>query len=480
MSRAGVVVLVVVMALGLAGCPLGPNYKRPSTPMSSTFRDQAVAEATSFADLPWWEVLRDPALSALIREALDNSFDLQDAVARVDVARENAHIGTDRLLPSIGIQGGPGYQQVYLGSFPGLKAGNVRYASYQAEATVSWEVDVWGRLRRLRQSAIADFFASEDNRRAVVVSLIGDIAENYFNLLALDRQLQIAHRTVDSRQETLLLFQKREAGGVGDALDTTSEQAQLADARATLTSVERQIAQTENQLALLIGRPPGPIARDATLLERAVPADQPTGLPLALLERRPDVHRAESQLVSANAQVGAAFAALFPSITFNGSAGLESGSLSNLFTSTAFTFGLNLLVNWMAPILNGAQYAHQYRGQQANYRALLADYRRAVLNALVDVANALVTIKTYRQQRVQQELGVVALTERLRLAKVRFANGVASYLDVVNAEQVLFPAELALAQTIGSQFVAYTQLYRSLGGGWQTAPSAASSPRRDR
>jgi multidrug efflux system outer membrane protein len=480
MSRAPLLALAVV----LGGCPLGPNYKRPAVPMTAAFRDQALAQASSFADLPWWEVLHDPALSALIREALQNSFDLQDAAARVDVARENAHISTDRLLPSVGINGGPSYQQVFVGIIPsgapGLPSGNVRYATYQAEATVSWEVDLWGRLRRLRQSAIADFFASEDNRRGVIVSLIGDIAQSYFGLLALDLQIEIARRTVESRQETLLLFQRREVGGVGDALDTTSEEAQLANARGTLFSLERQVVQTENQLALLVGRPPGPVWRDPSLLKRPVPPDQPTGQPATLLERRPDVHRAESQLVSGNAQVGAAFAALFPTFTFSGNAGFESGSLSTLFTATAFTFGLNLVANWLAPILNGAQYAHQYRGQQAAYRALLADYRRAVLNALVDVSNALVTIKTYRQQRAQQELEVAAQTERLRLAKVRFANGVASYLDVVNAEQNLFPAELSLAQTIGAQFVAHTQLYRALGGGWKTAPSAPPSPPRDR
>jgi multidrug efflux system outer membrane protein len=472
MSRA----LYVAIAIVAGGCPLGPNYRRPSTPMTDAFRDQDRAEAESFADLPWWQVFHDPALGALITEALRNSYDLVDATERVQVARQNANISTDQLLPAIGVQGGPSYQQVFVGiipssaSIPGVPTGNVRFASYSLGGTLSWEIDLWGRLRRLRQSALAQFFAAEENRRGVIVSLIGNVAQGYFNLLALDMQVEISRRTVRSRQETLVLFQERLTGGVGDALDTTSEEALLAGARSTLIDLQRQTVQLENQLAFVVARPPGPIRRTAGLLEQPPPTHQPAGLPASLLERRPDVRQAEANLVSANAQVGAAYAALFPQLSFSGNAGLESGTLDSLFTSGAFTFGLNLLVNWLAPILNGAQYAHRYRGQQASYRAAVADYRRTVLNALVDVANALIAIKTLRDERVQLEVQVRAQTERVRLAKVRFRNGVASYLDVVQAEQNLFPAELLLAQTIGAQFVAVTQLYRALGGGWQEPP----------
>ena len=470
MRRAASLLLV---ALWIGGCALGPNYKRPSAPMTPRYRGQEVAEATSFADLPWWDVFRDPSLSALIREALANNYDLQDAAARIEVARENARISTDQLLPAIGIQGGPAYQQIFAGSFPGVPPGNIRFPAYSLQATLSWEIDLWGRLRRLRQAAIADFFATEENRRGVIVSLIGSVAQSYFNLLSLDLQLEVTRSTVQSRQETLALFQERLVGGVGDALDTTSEEALLASARATLVDLERQIALTENQLSFLVGRPPGPIRRADELLKGAAPADQPAGLPAALLERRPDVRQAEAQLVSANAQVGAAFAALFPTISFSASGGVESSSLATLFTSGGVTFALSLLVNWLAPVLNGAQYAHRYRGQQASYRVVLADYRRVVLNALVEVSNALIAIKSFRAERADLEDEVRAQTERLRLAKVRFRNGVASYLDVVQAEQNLFPAQLSLAQTIGAQFIATAQLYRALGGGWTQPPPPA-------
>jgi multidrug efflux system outer membrane protein len=480
MKRARFAVVAMALVLIESGCPLGPNYKRPSTPMTSTFRHQARAEASSFADLPWWDIFGDPALKVLIAEALENSYDLQDAAARVEYARQNARMSTDVLLPAVSVSGGPSYQQVFVGiNIPGMNIPNSRFAAYQLQGALSWEIDLWGRLRRLRQSAFAQFFAAEENRRGVIVSLIGGVAQSYFALLALDLEIEVTRRTVESRQETLRLFEEREAGGVGDALDTSSEQALLASARANLANLERQVAQTENQLAYLLGRPPGPIRRTPDLLHRPTLIDHPAGLPASLLERRPDVRQAEANLVSANALVGAAYAAMFPTISFSGSAGLQSSSLETLFNANAFVFALNLATSWLVPLLNGAQYWHRYRGQKAAYRQALADYRRTVLNAFVEVANALVAIKTYREQRAQLELEVRAQSERVRLAKLRFRNGVASYLDVVNAEQNQYAAELLLAQTIGSQFIAAAQLYRALGGGWQQPPAPAQ-PRRDR
>ncbi|MDB4968985.1 MAG: efflux system, outer rane lipoprotein CmeC [Myxococcales bacterium] len=469
------------LALLVAGCALGPNYKRPWVPMTATFRGQPTAEAASFADLPWWEVFRDRELAILLREALANSYDLKDAIARVAVARQNARISTDALLPSISVDGGPSYQQVFspFTGLPGVPGGNFRYSAYVAEARLSWELDLWGRLRRLRQSAFADFLASEDNRRGVIVSLIGDVAQGYFNLQSLDLQLEVARRTVVSRGQTLDLFVKREVGGVGDHLETSSQQASLAQAQGTVPNLERQIAQAENQLSVLIGRPPGSIARTRQFLPAAAPPPQPLGLPGALLERRPDVRSAEARMISANAQVGAAFAALFPSLTVTANGGVESASLVTLFTTGALTFGVGLVVNWLAPLFNGAANAHRYRAQQAGFDVAVADYRRTVLGALGDVANAQVQIKKLGEVRVALEAEVAARIESVRLAKVRFGNGVASYLDVVQAEQNLFGSELSLAQTIGAQFVGWTQLYRALGGGWEL-PAPAPAAARDR
>jgi len=480
MTAARVAILSLAVAAA-AGCAVGPDYKRPATPVTTTFRGQAQAEAASFADLPWWEVLHDPALAALINEALQGNYQIQDAVARVEIARQNAKSSTDALLPAIGVQAVPSYQNVFIGalsgvSAPGLPTGNIRFPSYLLEGTISWEIDLWGRLRRLRESALAQFLASEENRRGVIVSLIGDVAQAYFDLQALDLQLDIAHRTVESRQETLVLFQDRERGGVGSALDTTSQQALLAGARATIPTLERQIAQTENALAFLIGRPPGPVRRSPGLSQQAVPPDPPIGMPASLLERRPDVRQAEAEVMSANAEVGAAFASILPGLTFVGNAGVQSSSLTNLFTGNAVTFLVSGVLSGLLPFLNGGQNVHKWRGQEAVLVTAVVDYRRTVLTALQDVADALVAIRTYRQARVELEAQVAAQVESVRLAKERFGSGVASYLDVVQAEQNLFPTELTLAQTIGLQFTSLTQLYRALGGGWKVPPPPPVTP----
>jgi outer membrane protein, multidrug efflux system len=472
--------LVLALALTAAGCAVGPNYQRPATPTTAGFRGQARAEAASFADLPWWELIRDPTLAALIKAALAGSYDLQDAVARMEVARQSAKASTAALFPELGVSVGPSYQQVFLGaisglSAPGLPTGNLRYPSYLLQGSVSWDIDLWGRLRRLRESALAQFLASEEHRRAVIVSLIGDVAAGYFSLEALDLQLAIAHRTVASREETLALFRNREGGGVGSALDSASEEALLAGARATIPSLERQIVQAENQLSMLIGRPPGPIDRGLDLAHHPVPPEPPIGMPASLLERRPDVRQAEALVMAANAEVGAAFAALLPSLSFTGNVGVEGASLGHLFTGQALTFLASGLLSDVLPLFNGAQKVYGWRGQQASYVVAVVAYRRTVLTALGEVADALVALKTYRQARTELEAQVAAQVESVRLAKERFTAGVASYLDVVQAEQNLFPTELTLAQTIGAQFTALADLYRALGGGWQAFPPSHAS-----
>jgi multidrug efflux system outer membrane protein len=472
--------LILAVAFTAAGCAVGPNYQRPTTPTTPGFRGEARAEAASFADLPWWELIRDPTLAALVKEALERSYDLQDAVARMEVARQTAKASTAALLPELGVSLGPSYQQVFLGSFsglnaPGLPTGNLRYPSYLVQGSVSWDIDLWGRLRRLRESALAQFLASEEHRRAVIVSLIGDVATGYFNLEALDLQLVIAHRTVASREETLALFRNREGGGVGSALDTASEEALLAGARATIPSLERQIVQAENQLSTLIGRPPGPIDRGLDLAHHPVPPEPPVGMPASVLERRPDVRQAEALVMAANAQVGAAFAALLPGLSFTGNVGVESASLGHLFTGQALTFLASGLLSDVLPLFNGAQKVYGWRGQQASYVSAVVAYRQTVLTALREVADALVALKTYREARTELEAQVAAQVESVRLAKERFTAGVASYLDVVQAEQNLFPTELTLAQTIGAQFTALADLYRALGGGWQASPASHAS-----
>jgi multidrug efflux system outer membrane protein len=467
-------VKAIAIALVCWGCAAGPDYRRPTVPMTPTFRGQSAAEAASFADLPWWKVFQDDHLVALIREALANSYDLQIAVARVEQARALAGVATDALLPTISTNGGGSYQQIFLGfskGLPGLpNIGNPRFATYSLGGALSWEIDLFGHLRRLREAALAQVLGAEEARRGVIVSLIGDVASTYFNLEALDLQLEITRQSIESYRKTLQLFQEQLRGGVGDDLQTSSEEGLLAAAAANIPTLEQQIVQTENQLSILIGRPPGPIVRSPNLLSRPVPPTPPPGLPLSLLERRPDVHGAEASLVAANAQVGAAIANWFPTLSVSSSGGLQSNDVTSLFATSAVVFAVNALVNWVVPVLGGYQIKHQVDAQEANYRAVLAQYRLTILLALADVSNALVAIDKLRTRRAQLEDAVKARTRSVEVARIRFRNGVASYLDVVQAEQNLYPSELLLAETMGNQFVALATLYRALGGGWQAPP----------
>jgi multidrug efflux system outer membrane protein len=465
-------------ALALSSCAVGPDYHRPSTPMTASFRGEKTARpagqggAASLGDLPFWEVFSDERLVALLRESLHHSYDLQAAAARVEQARALAGLGTDALLPRLDVSLGPTYQQVFTpwslaAGASGAPRGNLRYALYQLQGSLSWELDLFGRLRRLREATLAEYLASEEARRGVIVSLIGEVAKSYFELLTLDFKLAIAQRTVLARRETLELFRELEQGGVGNRLQTASEEANLAGAAAAIPSLEQQIGIKENALAVLLGRPPGPIPRRQTLESIMTPPELPVGIPASLLERRPDLRQAEAGLIAANAQVGAALAQFFPQITLSAHGGLASTAIGTLFSSSAATFGVGLLAGWLMPLLQGFELRHRYRAQQANWRALCATYRQAALNALAEVSSALYSIDKLRQERLQREAEVRARSESVELAKERFRNGVASYLEVVQAEQSLFPAELQLAETIGAQFVALTQLYRALGGGWE-------------
>jgi multidrug efflux system outer membrane protein len=332
--------ICVLTALAVGGCVVGPDYKRPEVTLPAGFRGPAPSgksgQTTQPADLPFWEMFQDPLLVALIREALGKNDGLLAAAERVEQARALAGLGTTALLPSVTVQAGPSYQQTF-SPIRIADAVNPRYPLYQLQGLLSWELDLWGRLRRLRQAALADYLASEQARRGVVVALVGDVAQGYFQLLALDLQLRIARRTVESRRETLRLFEELARGGVGNRLQTASAEANLASAPATIPDLERQIAQREYQLALLLGRPPGPIARAADLLGVPAPPSLPPGLPAALLERRSDLRQAEAGLVAANAQVGAVFAEFLPRLSLTASAGLTSTELPSLFTAGAAT-----------------------------------------------------------------------------------------------------------------------------------------------
>lgn len=474
MTRRAAAALALVAA---AGCAVGPAYRRPSTPAPATFRgDHAPQQRESFADLPWWEVFQDPQLVALIREALRSSTSLAAAAARVEQARATAGIAGDQLLPGLSVEAAPGYQQIFSPyRLPGVARSP--YSTYLAQGAVSWEIDLFGRLRRLREAALASYLGTEEAARGVVVSLVSDVAQTYFQLLALDVQLDVARRSVAQRKDTLALFQAQERGGVASRLQTASEEAILADAEATIPAIQQQITVAENRLSFLLGRPPGPVARGGDLVRRDVPPDPPLGLPGTLLERRPDLRQAEAGLVAANARIGAALAGFYPRLTVSANGGFESTAAASLLTSGSTLFGIGAIVSWLVPILNGFQVKHQADAQRASWDALVATYRGALLSALGEVSNALGALDHLRTQRDRLEAEVGARSESVDLARTQFRAGVASYLDVIQAEQSLLPAELQLAQVTGAEFSAYADLYRALGGGWQVPAGAPPPPR---
>lgn len=477
---------LVFLAL-LPGCAVGPDYQRPPVKMTESFRDQVKpADARSFADLPWWGVFQDDVLQGLIVEALQNNYDLRIAVARVEQARAQAGISRAQAYPALGATVGASYGR---GSFlPGQTTptfGSLlpqpRTAQFNVGASFSWELDLWGKFRRGTEAAIAQFLASEDGRRGVIVSLIAQVASTYVVLCQLDAQLVIAKATVENYQKTLELYTARLQGGTGSRLEVATGQAQVNDAQATALDLKRQVTDQENQLSFLLARPSGPIPRGRTLTQFNFPPDIPPGLPSSLLERRPDVHQAEEQLIAANALIGVAKANFFPSLSLTGVAGLATPDLTKLFTGPSFLWSAGASVGWLAPLLQGAQLRGQYDAAWASWQQAEATYEQSVLNAFQEVASSLNDTAALKPVLDQREAQVKSLTEAVELAIDRYQGGVSSYLEVTTNQNSLFPAQLNLAAVRAERYLALISLYRALGGGWQVpkdeaaaAPAAAS------
>jgi multidrug efflux system outer membrane protein len=472
---------VFVPALVLVSCAVGPDYQRPQVKMTEAFRDQVKpSDAKSFADLPWWDVFDDEVLKGLIIEALQNNYDMRIAAARVEQARAQAGISAAQAYPAIGAGLGANYSR---GSFlPGQTLppfGSLteptKGAQFNITASFSWEIDFWGKFRRGTEAAVAQFLASEDGRRGVIVSLIADVASSYVILRQLDAQLEISKATVKNYAKTLELYTARLEGGTGSRLEVSTGQAQVNDAQATALDLQRQIGDLENQISYLLGRTPGPIPRGKTLTEFTYPPAIPPGLPSSLLERRPDVHQAEEQLVAANALIGVAKANFFPSISLTGILGLATPDLSALFKSSSFVWSGGGTASWLAPILQGAQLKGQYDAAWANWQQAEALYEQSALNAFQDVASSLNDTASLNPILEQREAQVRSLEDAVSLAIDRYSGGVASYLEVTTNENVLFPAQLNLAAVRAQRYLALISLYRALGGGWQV-PKAESAP----
>jgi multidrug efflux system outer membrane protein len=458
----------VLALLVLYGCTLGPDYQRPEVVEPPTFRGaEGLAQAESIADANWSTLAADPVLEDLIRTAIANNLDLRTASARVAEARARYGIVRSFIFPSIGIAGGYNSQQASGLADPHSGNGTKQNSTQNWDANIqaTWEIDLFGRLRRLSESAFAQYLATEEGRRGVLVTLVGDVASNYLFLRELDLQLEIAKQTVTSNEETVSFYKKRLSGGLSNRLEVNTAVANLARTSTAIPQIERQIAETENALSVLLGQPPGPIPRGTALEDRPLPAAFSTGLPAQLLERRPDIMAAEQQLVAANADVGAAKALFFPTISLTGFFGGVSRDFADLLDNHAEVWGVN--PSLFAPVFEAGRIASNYEAAQARYEQAFDAYQQSTLNGYREVANALVAIKTLGEARVTLQSGVNALQDAVFLSRKRYDSGLASYLEILTADQQLFDQRILLAQTQGEEMQAYIELYRALGGGWQ-------------
>ncbi len=469
--------LTILTSLGiLSACAVGPDYKRPETAIPATYRGEtAVEEARSIADLGWWELYKDPKLSELIQTALAQNLDLQLAVARIDEARARARVAEADFFPTIGGTLSTSARAAGVSAVPG-PGGTTQFlrsgvgSTYTGGAQLSWEIDFFGRVRRSSQAARADLLASEEGRRAAVASLVAQVASAYCQLRILDDQRAITRDTVKSEEASLALVRAQMKGGIASGTEEQQALGQLASVRAQLPIIERQIAQAENQLSVLLGQSPGPIVRSSGDEEGLVPPEIPSGLPSELLERRPDILQAEQQLVAATARIGVAKAQAFPFPRFflTAFAGALSGSLSELLKGNGAS--LNSWgpgVTW--PLFDlGSQ--GQIKASEAQARQAALTYRKTILTALQEVADSLVTVQTVRSQIGDEEIRAKAGKEYVRLTKLRYAGGVASYLEVLDSERQLYSAQMDYTSARLTQLQAAVQLYRALGGGWADAP----------
>jgi multidrug efflux system outer membrane protein len=454
--------VLTISSLAVTACTLGPDYERPVVTPPATYRGVvAPDEAASIADLPWVERFEEPELAALIEQAVNENLDLRLALARIDEYRARAAAAKADLGPTL--SGTAGAQPRARTSSDDSWLRSI----YSLGLAFTWEIDFFGRLRRASEAARADLLATEDGARAVMTSLVADVAQSWFELRVVDELIDITRRNVELQQASLDLTRLRIQGGVAAGIDEQQALSQLAATRAELPSLEQQAQQIENRLSVLLGRPPGPVARPATTLTTVVPPDIPVGLPAALLERRPDIRQAEQQLAAATARVGVAMgrAFPFPRIGLTAFFGSLSTMLNQVFSgdeSGVFSWGPT--VDWT--LIDSGRGTANIDVAKAQVEQAVIGYRRSILVALREVADTLVQLQKIRERIAEQQIQVGAARETLRLSDIRYRGGVTDYLEVLDAQRVLFTAETSLARSRQAELVASVQLYRALGGGW--------------
>jgi outer membrane protein, multidrug efflux system len=465
--------IAVAIAGGLlSSCTVGPNYVRPTVPVPQNFRAPEPLpppEAASLADLKWFEIFKDEQLQELTRTALVQNYDLRDAVARVEEARANLGITRSNQFPQLSASGDIQFTRLSRdGNLP-LPESFVPYQNRNwGEASLnllSFEVDLWGRLRRSTEAARASLLNAEENRKAVVTTLVSDVATNYFSLLQLDYELEISQRTLSTRRDSLRLVQERTGGGVATLLDLRQAEQLVSSAAETIPTLQQQIEQTENQINLLVGKNPGGIIRGRKFIEQEMPPQVPAGMPSSLLERRPDIRAAEQALIAANANIGVAKAAYFPQLSLSGLLGGQSTQLASLFSGPHSTW--SFVPQLTQPIFTAGRLKSNVKLAEAERNSALIQYEKTIQTAFSEVSNALIAHQRTRESRLEQEILVTALQDRTRLAYVPYRGGVDTQLNALDADRDLFQAELSLAQIRLSELLSVVQLYKALGGGWQ-------------
>ncbi len=455
----------ILASILMTGCMVGPNYHRPVVQTPGVYRDlrddpQAQAQAASFADLPWWQVFQDPQLQELIRTALKENYDLQLATERIGAARAQVAITRSSLFPQA--QAG--------GNFIGGKdpVSEAKYNILTLTADAAFQLDLFGRLRRATEAARAQLLATEDARQTVTLTLVSDVASDYFQLLDLDLQLRITQDTVKTQEESVKLTRLRLDHGVATKLDVLQAQQVLDAANAAIPDLERQIGQEENAISTLLGRYPEGVRRGRPLVEQPLPPEVPPGMPSTLLERRPDIRQVEQDLIAANAEIGVARAAFFPQISLTGGGGGAFGR-STLFTGLmssqngVWSYGAQVT----QPIFTGGALRGNLRLAESQHRQELIAYKQAIQLAFRDVSDALIGYQKLHQVRVAQETTVKDLQDTVDTSLVRYRGGITTYLEVLDGQRSLFNAEIVLAQARGSEYQSLVQLYKALGGGWQ-------------
>jgi multidrug efflux system outer membrane protein len=444
------------LLLGLTGCLVGPKFKRPVTaPPDTYYTDTNPPVSNSVADLAWWELFKDPVLQGLIKEALKNNYDVALAAARVEEASAQYGIARSFFYPQIG----------YGADISGQRAPIVpNHTYYSYNFNLAWEIDLWGRIRRLSEQQRALFFATEEARRGVFLTLVSNVAQAYFELRALDAQLIIARNAGQSFQETYDLFNNKLQGGAASALETSRAEGAAANFLAQVPDIERQIVAKENQIALLLGKNPAPMPRGQLLADQYDLDVVPMGLPSTLLERRPDLRQAEQQFAAANAAVGVAKANFFPVISLTSLVGGVSPQLSGLVSSgTQWSVAGGLA----GPLFTGGRLKSQYKVALAQRDESEIAYRQSVTQAFGEVSTALSAHTMLSESLREEARSVNAYTESVRLANLRYNNGLSSYFEVLDAKLQLFPAQQQEVQFDLGRKVALVNLYLALGGGWK-------------